>query len=103
MPVVQVEPSCRRTVISEGHDLESLLYAFLDELLFEFCTTFFVAKEIKITEFDRQAWRIQADCRGEVFDRSRHESGTEIKAITYSAMQIREAEEDAEVFVIVDI
>lgn len=42
--------------------------------------------------------------RGEVFDRSRHECGTEVKAITYSAMQIREdAAGDAEVFVIVDI
>lgn len=41
--------------------------------------------------------------RGEKFDRARHECGTEVKAITYSAMQIREAEGDAEVFVIVDI
>jgi SHS2 domain-containing protein len=41
--------------------------------------------------------------RGEKFDRQRHECGTEVKAITYSAMQIREKEGDAEVFVIVDI
>ena len=41
--------------------------------------------------------------RGERFDRGRHVSGTEVKAITYSAMQIREAPGDAEVFVIVDI
>lgn len=40
---------------------------------------------------------------GETFDRSRHEVGTEVKAITYSAMSIRETEGDAEVFVIVDI
>lgn len=43
-------------------------------------------------------------CRqGEVFDRTRHTSGTEVKAITYSAMQINEAPGDAEIFVIVDI
>jgi len=43
--------------------------------------------------------------RGEVFDRTRHASGTEIKAITYSAMQITEKTEEggAEIFVIVDI
>ena len=40
---------------------------------------------------------------GEKFDRHRHECGTEVKAITYSAMQIREQQGDAEVFVIVDI
>ncbi len=46
-----------------------------------------------------------ASRRGEKFDRQRHASGTEIKAITYSAMQVTERTEegDAEVFVIVDI
>jgi len=44
------------------------------------------------------------DCReGEKFDRGKHASGTEVKAITYSNMQIRERPGDAEVFVIVDI
>jgi SHS2 domain-containing protein len=46
---------------------------------------------------------VRAPRRGERFDRGRHVSGTEVKAITYSAMQIREAPGDAEVFVIVDI
>ena len=41
--------------------------------------------------------------KGEHFERGRHSSGTEIKAITYSAMQITEKDNDAEVFVIVDI
>ena len=41
--------------------------------------------------------------KGAIFDRERHACGTEIKAITYSAMQILEGEGDAEVFVIVDI
>ena len=43
-------------------------------------------------------------CRkGAIFDRQKHESGTEVKAITYSAMQINETMNDAELFVIVDI
>ena len=41
--------------------------------------------------------------RGATFDRGKHLAGTEVKAITYSAMQIVEREGDAEVFVIVDI
>ncbi len=41
--------------------------------------------------------------KGEVFDRQRHVSGTEVKAITYSAMDVREQGDDVEVFVIVDI
>ena len=41
--------------------------------------------------------------KGDIFDRQKHESGTEVKAITYSAMQINETKDDAELFVIVDI
>ena len=49
--------------------------------------------------------KVQMRRNGEIFDRSRHSCGTEIKAITYSAMQINEAtsEGDTEIFVIVDI
>lgn len=92
-----------RSYKAEAHDLPSLLYHWLDELLFEFSTDFFVPKSIKITRFDRDNWKIEAKAEGELFDRQRHVSGTEIKAITYSAMQINETEGDAEIFVIVDI
>lgn len=42
---------------------------------------------------------------GEKFDRRWHSSGTEVKAITYSAMQVtsQTKQGDAEIFVIVDI
>lgn len=98
-----LDDSGGRTFSVEGHDMQSLLYNFLDELLFNFATDFFVCKEIHIHEFDRERLKIKAQGRGEIFDRSRHVSGTEIKAVTYSAMQINETESDAEVFVIVDI
>ena len=41
--------------------------------------------------------------RGDIFDRQKHEPGTEVKAITYSAMQINEHSDKAELYVIVDI
>ncbi|KAG2500215.1 hypothetical protein HYH03_001793 [Edaphochlamys debaryana] len=103
-PLKRVKPVESRTYRAEAHDLQSLLYAFLDELLFEFATEgYFLARELTITRFDREAWVIEAEGRGECFDPSRHDTGTEVKAITYSAMSIREAEGDADVFVIVDI
>jgi SHS2 domain-containing protein len=43
------------------------------------------------------------DRRGETFALATHEQGTEVKAITYSAMQVTEKPNDAEIFVIVDI
>lgn len=88
---------------AQGHDMQSLVFNFLDELLFNFATDFFVCKEIKVTSLDTEHWKVEAVGKGEVFDQSRHVSGTEIKAITYSAMQINETPNDAEIFVIVDI
>ena len=101
----------------EAHDMQSLLFAFLDELLFRFHTSMTVCRELQVSRIDRGAWRLSCVARGETFVDGVHEQGTEIKAITYSAMQIveRGAKNDgeardaggekpaAEVFVIVDI
>jgi SHS2 domain-containing protein len=106
----------------EAHDMQSLLFAFLDELLFKFHTSMTVCREVQLNRIDRERWRLSGVARGETFVDGVHEQGTEIKAITYSAMQIveRGAENDgeaneklklasgdekpaAEVFVIVDI
>ena len=143
-PLKGIEEKESRSYSAEGHDINSLVFHWLDELLFQFSTDFFVPRTLKITllrrgneeengdhllaaaangasqdewkehtnrkkpasqdlEFATAAWRIEAKGTGEVFDRTRHASGTEIKAITYSAMQVNEIKDDAEVFVIVDI
>ncbi|KYM93615.1 Protein archease-like protein, partial [Cyphomyrmex costatus] len=91
---------------AEGHDMESLLYHFLDELLFMFSAEpYIVAKKVKITEFDRGGFKIKATAYGEEFTIGKHTQGAEVKAITYSAMQIndRPQVERPEIFVIVDI
>lgn len=60
---------------------------------------------MKITEFDRENFKIKATAIGEEFRIGKHPQGAEVKAITYSAMQIhdRPEVERPEVFVIVDI
>lgn len=55
-----VDISDTREYQVEGHDLESLLYAFMDEFLFIFSTEFFVCKEVQITEFDVETFKIKA-------------------------------------------
>ena len=93
----------------EGHDMHSLLFAFLDELLFRFHTSMVVCRRVQVLEIDRENWRVKGTALGEKFVDGVHEQGTEIKAITYSAMQIVEKEAEiegdhrAELFVIVDI
>lgn len=62
-------------------------------------------QKVKITEFDRENYKITAMALGEEFTIGKHTQNAEVKAITYSAMQIldRPESEPPQLFVIVDI
>jgi len=109
-----MEPKVYRRFECSAHDLKSLLFAFLDELLFLFHTEQVICTKIQILEFTRgyddkteneECWTIKGIVAGDLFIDGVHEQGTEVKAITYSEMQIHENAKDGscEVFVIVDI
>nr|CAB3267869.1 protein archease-like [Phallusia mammillata] len=97
----------RKTVeiTAEGTDYLSLLYHFMDEFLFLSCTDdYFMARQIEILEFDKEKWKIRARGYGEDFERARHGGkGTEVKAITYSAMKVLPEADKTDIFVIIDI
>jgi len=109
------EPLLRyKEIRVSGHDLDTLLFSFLDELLFVFHTEMLICNAVQICDFDRESWSIRAVVGGTTFVDGSTRQGTEIKAITYSAMQIierenlsddavRNGEHRAELFVIVDI
>lgn len=106
-----VEECSTETIEASGHDLQSALFNFLDEWLFTFSAEpFFIPFKVEITEFsrtkisdDEENIVIKAVGFGETFSLDKHPQGTEVKAITYSAMQIHESENFCETFVIIDI
>ncbi|XP_029973490.1 protein archease [Salarias fasciatus] len=98
-----VKPLKTLEVESEGEDLESLLFHFLDDWLYNFSAEhFFIPREVKVLNIDRVNFKIRSIGWGEKFCLSKHPQGTEVKAITYSAMQIHDKEKP-EIFAIVDI
>lgn len=99
----EISDELEMDITAEGHDLHSLLYNFMDECLYIFHTESFAIKEVIIRSIDLNAFKITALAKGGLFDVNKHSQGTEVKAITYSNMQIITKEEKAEVFVIVDI
>ncbi|XP_028674756.1 protein archease [Erpetoichthys calabaricus] len=98
-----VEPIDTVQTESEGEDMLSLLFHFLDDWLFKFSADqFFIPREIKVLQLDRVNFKIRSIGWGEEFNLAKHPQGTEVKAITYSAMQIHE-DIKPEIFVILDI
>ncbi|PXF43793.1 Protein archease-like [Gracilariopsis chorda] len=87
----------------QGHDEQSLLFNLMDECLYVFHTEQFVTKRVIVQSLDTFTWEIKATLQGGSFDSSRHSQGTEVKAITYSNMQIVKKPGSVEAFVIVDI
>lgn len=91
-------------ITASGDDIESLLFHFLDELLFLFSAEpFLTCAKLEISKFDLVDFEIDCLCYGEPFQLGKHPQGTEVKAITYSAMQVIQKPTKNEVYVIIDI
>jgi SHS2 domain-containing protein len=86
-----VRPVDRETVTCEAADLEHLLVAFLDELIYLFaCRRFLFARlEVEILAPAGGPARLAARGTGERFDPARHESTVEPKGATLTALEVR--------------
>ena len=70
---------------TEGDDDESLLYAFLSELLFIHDSESVLLSEFQVRFEDG---KVKCGAWGEPTDRNRHRAKCEIKAITYHMMSV---------------
>lgn len=89
-----------KTYRIEGREIDYLLFDWLTELLYTF-----ESEHLLLAEFDVRvdAEGLQATCRGEPIDRSRHELEHEIKAITYHGLKVEPCPDGWLAEVIVDI
>lgn len=111
MELVDIDATQTQEVRCSGHDLQSLLFAFMDELLFFFSTEGVIVADVRVETFEArdESFAINARVFGEKFDiMNKHTQGTEVKAITYSAMQIHtkfkgDVLYPCHIFIVVDI
>jgi SHS2 domain-containing protein len=89
-PLEGVEIKTVTTIEAEGDDLESLLFNFLDELLYVNDVDHLIFKELSLS-LDMGGMRIRAECGGEEFELGRHEQGIAVKAVTFHLMLIERA------------
>jgi SHS2 domain-containing protein len=89
------------TITAHGDNRESLLIAYLNELIFHFDTHNFIGKEIKIDSLTDNS--VNATITGEDFDPDRHEGKLLLKAATYHDVSIEESGGIWKAFVMFDI
>ena len=87
----KVEAKEVREIEVEGIDLESLLFNWLNELLFYYGSENLVFKKFEV-EVDEKNFRLRAKAYGEKFDREKHELKTEVKSCTYHKLKIEKNE-----------
>jgi SHS2 domain-containing protein len=89
--VDEIEADVERAIELKAEDFQSLMFDWLDELIFLFDSESLVMKkfDIAVNETD---FSICGNCKGGKFDPSKHVSGIIIKAVTYNMMEVKKNE-----------
>ena len=85
----------------QGHDLESLLYNFLEEMLVLIDSENFLPAKIKILNFNKKTFKIEAEILGD--DAENYQISMHVKAITYNEMFIKKIKNKFVAQVVLDI
>ncbi|MCK6560499.1 archease [candidate division KSB1 bacterium] len=96
-----VRPAFTRAIHATAGDVEALLVAWLSELNFCCLHGLEVFSQFEIKRFSPTA--LSALAHGEKIDLQRHEIRTEIKAVTYHGLHVRETVAGWEAQVIFDV
>jgi SHS2 domain-containing protein len=100
-----VDPKEKEKISVEGCDKKSLLYNWLEELLFCFETkglVYSVFNIIEISQYQKK-FRLLAEIAGEIFNPEKHIQKVGVKAVTYHLMEINEKKKHVNVKFILDI
>ncbi|MGH8277366.1 MAG: archease, partial [Steroidobacteraceae bacterium] len=82
----EIHERAAREIAASGGNLESLMYAWLAEILAVTDAERFVFRRAEVTHLGAED--IRGVLHGEVVDRQRHIAGTYIKAVTYHQFEV---------------
>lgn len=101
----KISPNVEKKIKIKAEDKEALLFDFLSEFLFIFDVEELVFNEIDVQYIKKieDFYILNGILKGEKFNLDKHEIGIEVKAITYSFMEIVESEEKVEIRIVFDI
>lgn len=97
----KVRDKTERSLEVEGVDRENLLVNWLSELNYLFFTEKEIYRDFQIKTLNDST--LTAKVKGEKLDTERHEIYTEVKAVTYHGLYIKETDEGWEAQIIFDL
>lgn len=89
----QITPTKEISFTIESEDIQSLLYDFIDQLIFLIDTKYFISNSIKVLKLElvnEGKYFLDVKLSVEEFQIGKHEQKTEVKAMTYSFMKTGE-------------
>ncbi len=101
--IEKVEEFLEKEIDIEGEDLEDLFMNFLRELIFIFSTQYFLAKNIKNLNIEKDYRRLKGILIGEIFNKEKHPIKIELKTPTYHLFSIKKEEDIYKATVIFDV
>ncbi|MDP2718453.1 MAG: archease [Dehalococcoidia bacterium] len=90
-----VKENYTRDITVSGQDIESLLFTWLNELIYIFDVSSVLFKRFEIKEMNET--HLKATCFGEVFDARRHHLKKGVKAATFHLLQVNKDKRQATV------
>ena len=98
----QVKPVVTKKIRTDGDDLESLMFNWLNALLVYVDGNSLAFSKFKV-EVDEKKLTLKAECSGEKINSKRHETRTAVKAATYHKLEVKKENDYWKAKVIVDI
>ena len=101
----KITPEVEKEITIEAEDIEALLFDFLSEFLYIFDVDELVFNQINVSKIKKSNdnYKLHATLKGERFDLNKHEIGIEVKAITYSFLNIEKKHGNFIIDIVFDI
>ena len=95
----------KKEITIKAEDKQALLFDFLSEFLYIFDVESLIFSQIIVEKIKKigNEYTLIANASGEKFNNLRHEIGIEVKAITYSYMNIEEKSDKTIIDIVFDI
>lgn len=88
-----INQEIEKEVTISSEDLESLLFDWIEQLIFLFDTELFISNKIAVNKIEKNEegkFVLNANLLGEKFNTEKHTQKSEVKAMTYSFMKIND-------------